>query len=236
MSAILGSSKILRAPLYAWDFADGLRLYQGATGSGRWNLGTLRLTGTLLGLPDAVQKIICCHEAPGLLYGFRICTGNVAGAISAYVGGSGGYVETARYTFVAGDVGKSFVLHLTVDTVARLFIGGAEVGTGTAAVTITTPGPTGRLTIGQYVGGGFVNPFIGVRCLSISPTTLTPAEVAADAMAHMSRSRGGTYPLLPGEDQRHLAEDIADASTWRDHLGSYHLTETGDVKVTRVSL
>lgn len=230
----LGSTEIYESDYYAYGWADSLRYYQSAAGAGRWSVGTVRLVGMLLGVPDGTQRIIACNEGSSL-YGWRIVTGLASGAISVLVGGSGGYVETARYTFAAGDVGKLFVIHLTVDTVARLYMGGAEVGAASSAVTITDPGVNGRLTLGQYRTGGFANGYIGIVCLSVASDALSASEVATDAESIMSRTVGLVYPELPGEDQRHVAADIATASAWADRLGSLTLTETGDVYVQRIT-
>lgn len=226
-----------RRPWYAWDFADGLRNYKGATGSGRWNLGTARVLLYVRSVPPASLTIPLAHEGiDGSGKGFRLMAGQAAGSLSWLVGGSGGYVETSRYTIVAGDVGKLLLAHVTVEAgvQARFFVAGAEVGSPTAAVTITDPGVNGRLVIGQHPLG-FVDNTLSVCALSLSPTVMTPTEIADDAAVVMSRRVGLLLPLLPGEDQRHVADDIAGGSLWRDRLGTYDLTETGDVKVAQVT-
>jgi hypothetical protein len=152
-----------------------------------------------------------------------------------WVGGSGGYVETASHVFGVGDVGRLFVAHCTVTTGARLFMSGAEVGSMTAPVTITDPGPGARLVLGHYATGGYVCPHIGIHALSLSPTAMTPAEIAADAAQIMGRRRGIVLPMLPGEDQRHVADDVETVSAWADRIGSLTLTETGDVSVSRAA-
>ena len=234
-SSLLGSRGLLLPPAEAYGWADSLKYYQGAFGAGRSVHGTVRLVGRLRSAIDATHRIIACHERTGgVLYGYRLVSGNAANSISAYSGGAGGYVETPRYTFSGGDIGKIFVLHLVTDTVARLYIGGAEVGSGTAPVTVTDAGITGRLTLGMYIDGGFSSSPIGILNISVSPTALTAAQVVVDATTIMSRPRGLILPLMPGEDQRHVADDVLQVSSWVDRLGSVTLTETGDVSVSRV--
>lgn len=234
-ASLLSGLRPMTVPRYAWDFADGLRNYKGPLNTGRWNAATIRLVGYLISLPDATHKIWACHEGAAL-YGWRGATGGVSGGLSMWFGGSGGYVETARHVFVAGDVGKMFVMHATCQNGvgARLFVAGAEVGTITGAVTMSDPGGAGRLVIGQYIGGGFVNPHVGIIALSLSGTVMTPTEIATDAARIMARTRGIALPLIPGEDQRHVAIDVESTSDWHDRIGSLTLTETGDVAVSRV--
>ena len=236
LRSAIAASSAGRPPAYAWNWADGLRLYKGPLGAGRWMPATLRFTGVLLALPDATHRIFASHEGAGL-YGWRGATGGVTGGLSFFPGGIGGYVETSRYVFSADDVGRLFATYLTVEqgVGARLYMGAAEVGTRTAPVTVTDPGGSGRLVFGGYIGGGFINPYIGVHSLSLSPVVMTPAEIAADAAQVMGRRRGIVLPLLPGEDQRHVADDVETTSDWHDRIGSLTLTEFGDVSVSRMS-
>lgn len=232
---LLASTASPRAPMYAWDWAD-TRYYQGPANAGTPVIGTARVVVYVAAVPDAVGRELVCHASSGN-YGWRVFTGYPgAGSLGALAGGSGGSVLSPTYTIAAGDVGRLMVVHVVVDTVCRLYVGGAEVGTGSAAVTITDPGADARLTLGRYQhAGGYGGCPLGVVELRVSPTAMSAAAVAADAAAVMARTRGLRLPPLPGETTRHLASDVATASDWHDRIGdNLTLTQSGAVQVSEV--
>lgn len=172
------------------------------------------------------------------VHGARLYTGHGGlPAIRAIFGGSGGYQTTSGYQFSAPNVGKLFVVHAWVDTVAHLAFAGAEIGSGTSAVTVTAPGGTARVTLGRYqhsTGYG-ADPDIGILAVSMSSTAMTALEVATDAAEIMSRTHGISLPPIPGESVRWVARDIANGGAWHDRIGDdCTLTATGAPSVTRV--
>lgn len=216
-------------------FSDSAYL-QGSLGVGG-TPQTIRLVLYISALPGTPQRVLYMHENASV-HGARIYTGNGAVELRALFGGSGGLQITPGYAFVAGDVGKLMVVHAWVDTVAHLAVGGAEVGSGSSAVTVTAPGGTARVTVGrsQHNLGYAADP--GVKILSIcqSGTAITPAQVAADAAAIMSRARGLVYPALPGETLRYVANDLVTSTDWHDRTGDdCTLTRTGTLTVARMT-
>lgn len=235
MGLLLASSPRLPAPRYAWDWAD-TRYYQGPAGVGCPLIGTVRLAMYVSAVPDATQRVIVGHIS-NAQHGWRIQTGiSGAGDLFALAGGSGGYVLSPVYTISAGDVGRILLAHVTVDSVLRMFVAGAEVGVGSGAVTVTDPGALGALCIGRYQHiGGFSGSPLGVVHLSLSATAMTPAQIADDAASIMARTRGIVWPSLPGEVYRYDASDIEATSDWHDRVSDgCTLTETGAVQVSEV--
>lgn len=223
------------APRYAWDWAD-TRYYQGPAGVGCPLIGTVRLGLYVQSVPDTAQRLVSGHIS-NAQHGWRLQTGiSGAGDLFGLAGGSGGYVLSPVYTVTAGDVGKLLLVHMVKDTVLRLAVGGAEIGTGSAAVTITDPGVNGALCVGRYQHiGGFSGSPLGVVHMSISPTAMTMSEIADDAAVIMSRTRGIVWPTLPGEQYRYDAADIETSSDWHDRVSDgCTLAETGAVQVSVV--
>lgn len=220
--------------VYAADWSDA-NYYQGGAGVGPTPL-TVRIVGYLRAVPSSSTRILWSYENASV-HGARIYTGHGGlPSIRAIFGGSGGYQTTSGYQFSAPDVGKLFVIHAWADTVAHLAMGGTEIGTGTSAVTVTTPGGSARITLGRYQhsAGYGADPDVGIVCVSMSGTAITLAQVAADAAAIM-RSGGGYVPPLPGEAVRHMAVDGArSGSTWPDRTWLCAMTRTGTPTFTRV--
>lgn len=220
---------------YAADWSDSA-YYQGPLGTGP-TPNCIRLVGFCRAVPSTSTRILVSFENASV-HGARLYTGHGGlPAIRAIFGGSGGYQTTSGYQFSSPNVGRLFVVHAWCDTVAHLAFAGAEIGSGTSAVTVTAPGGTARVTLGRYqhsTGYG-ADPDIGILAVSMSATPMTPSEVAADAAEIMSRSRGIALPPIPGEAVRWVARDIATGGNWRDRVGDdCTLTVTGSPTVTRV--
>ena len=209
---------------------------QGPAGVGGTPI-TIRAVLYIAAIPSTAQRILFMLENASV-HGARLFTGHGGlAAIQALYGGSGGFQITPQYTIGAGDVGKLMVVHTTVDTVARLAVGGAEVGSGSSAVTVTAPGASARVTVGrsQHNLGFAADPNIGIVSLCVSATAMTMPQIAADAAAIMGRSRGLVFPELPGETMRYVAADIAGGGDWHDRVGDdCTLTRVGSPTVTRV--
>ena len=209
--------------------------YQGPTGL-ITTPRTVRLVLYITAIPSTSLRVIYMHESAAV-HGVRVFTGNGGTTISALFGGSGGYAISPAYTITSGDLGKLMVVHAWCDTVAHLAIGGAEVGSGSSAVTVTTPASTARPTVGRFQhGAGYgADPGVRVLCVCQGDTAMTLPQVAADAAAIMSRSRGLVYPSLPGEVLRYVASDLVTSTDWHDRDGDDHtLVRTGTPTVARV--
>lgn len=235
---VLGRTSVLEDVwvAYGWTAAN---YYQGPNGSGRGQVGTVRLVGRLESLPAHTAALIASRWPITNVGGWRIDTGQgAAGTISGFVGGTPSYVETPRYTFGAGDVGDLFVLHMWLDGGghARLAINGAEVGSGSAStVTTADAGGTIPVRIGNY-NAALPCPYVGVIDLSASATAMSLAEIAVDADIIIS-SAARTIPTIPGQDMHFNASDIAaDGGDWHDRDGdNCTLTEYGTVTLARVT-
>lgn len=209
--------------------------YQGSAGVGGIPRA-MRLVGYVTSLPSTSQRVIYMQENASA-HGARLFTGYLGVAsIHALFGGSGGVQVTSGFTFSASDVGKIFVAHAWEDGTGHLAIGGAEVGTATAAVTVTDPGGTARVTLGRSQhSGGYAGSTIGIVSLCVSSAPMTLSQVAADAAEIMDRTRGMALPAMPSEMLRYVARDIATGGSWRDRTGDdCTLTRTGSPSVTRI--
>lgn len=235
LSMLLLAGSSCRVPSYyaaGWSDAN---YYQGGAGIGP-TPRTVRIVGFLRAVPSSSTRILWSYEN-GSVHGARIYTGHGGlPSIRAIFGGSGGYQITPGYQFSAPNVGKLFVIHAWADTVAHLAMAGSEIGTGSAPVTVTSPGAGARITLGRYqhsTGYG-ADPDVGVVCVSMSGTAITLAQVAADAATIMG-SQATNIPLLPGEAVRHVAFDgYRDGTPWPDRLGLCPMTRTGAPTFTRV--
>lgn len=230
-----------REPLYyVHGFTDS-DYYSSSAGDGTGTIGTVRAVLRVLSVPTAgVQKIIACQISSGQV-GWRLQWGlGGLSSISAVMGGAvTGWAISPLHTVTAGDVGDLLAVHAHAGAGGvHLYIGGAEVGTGSGGtITPTNPGSE-SVVIGRYphAGGLSEGGHCGVVSLCTSPTVMTPSEIAADAAAIMSSGSRLVLPTMPGEDVRFVAYDIrTDSSSWHDRDGdNATLTLTGSVSVTAV--
>lgn len=225
------SSVVVEPSYVVSGFTDSI-YFQGPSGSGRGVLGTIRIVGRLLSVPAGSQRIVIGRAEPsGILGGWYLPTGLSAGGINLVHRITGATKISPTYTFVGGDVGSVFVLHGTADSsYLRLYMGGAEVGSGTAMGAAPAAAlVTDALTIGRFQHvPGLSNPHVGLIDVAISPTVMTAAEIAADAAKIMGRSHHLSLPSIPGEDQRFTARDLVTVADWHDRDGDdCTLTRTG---------
>lgn len=197
----------------------------------------LRAVLYISAVPSTAQRIITMYESAAV-HGVRMFTGGTGlSSIQALWGGSGGYQITPQYTITSSDVGRLMVVHSWADTAGHIAIGGAEVGSGSAAVTVTQPASTTRFTVGrsQHNSGYACDPGISVVALTLGSVAMTPSEVAADAAAIMSHTRGIVIPSFSGELYRYFAEDVVTSTDWHDRIGDdCTLVRTGSPAVSVV--
>lgn len=218
----------------AHAFSDSA-YWQGPTG-GTITPRMLRAVLYVSAVPSTAQRVIAGYESSAV-HGVRLYTGTVGASIQALWGGSGGLAVTPSYTITAGDVGKLMVVHSWDDTVGHLAIAGAEIGSGSSAVTVTQPASTARFTIGrfQHNSGYACDPGISVVAVTLGSVAMTLSEVAADAAAIMSRRRGIVIPAFTGELYRYVANDVQTPGDWHDRIGDdCTLTMTGSPSVSVV--
>lgn len=209
----------LPADYMAGSFSD-VDFWQGPTG-GTITPRLLRAVLYVSAIPSTSQRVAMAYES-SVTHGVRLFTGQGGlASIQVLWGGSGGFQITPQYTITTGDVGKLLVVHSWVDTVGRIAIGGAEVGTGSGAVTVTQPDTASRFTVGrfQYNGGFSCDPGINVVALTLGSTAMTLSEVATDAAVIMSRKRDISIPVFTGELYRYFARDVASVASWYDRAG-----------------
>lgn len=217
--------------------------FQATSDVGVTSLGTLRCIFKLLDLPASGQRIIVGRVgASGAgIGGWYLTTGYNGSANAADVIGvahrnnaSTTPTFTPVFTFVAGDVGKHFVLHATcTDSKCRLYIGGVEVGSGTtpAGALIAAP-TTARTTIGRFQHAtSLSNPHVALVHYAVTATVLSAADIFADALAIQAETSNLQIPTLTSETERFDADAIASETNWVATTGGFTLTRNGSLTV-----
>lgn len=218
--------------------------YAGTNNVGLGSLGTVCAVFRLAGLTDANQRLIFGRAPLSFAGGWYLATavngaGNANKLAFVYRDGSG-VVKSPDYTFVAGDVGKCFVVHGTYESGAvRIYIQGVEQDSGTAGTAPGDAGASAGLRVGNIQGlAGLNNPYIDPIALITSTASISATDILAHATAIIN-SRAETIPALTSEVERYIAEDIFPSgplTTWpdRDTASSVDLTKAGNPTVYRV--
>ena len=212
--------------------------YQGPTSQGLSQLGTVRVVFKLLQLPSSGQKVMLGRVDHITGGGWYIATGhngagNAANSMVAVHRVSGSTVYSPPCTFVAGDVGKHFVVHAVISSgKLRLYVGGIEIGAGTNATGVAAAS-SARLTVGRYQWLTSLScPDVAIVNIGTTSAAMTPAEILADAATIQERTAGLTIPDLASAVDRFDADSLQSPATdWVATTGGYTMTRTGSLTV-----
>lgn len=214
--------------------------FTGPTSGGLGVLGTARVIATLRSLPTAVNEVLAGRtDGTGLTGGWYIGTGigSVVGKIYASHRTAAGAKFSDGYTVVAGDVGKTFVIHATCDaSFLKLYIGGIEIGTSVVTGGApTAAASTDLFQIGkfQHLGNYFAESW-AIIDVATSASVMTAQQIFNDAATIQDATSNLYAPSLPSEADRFTADDIVGATNWVSRTGSTTLTRTGTLTVEAI--
>lgn len=238
-STTSNSATLTITPLLQYQvrgFTDS-NFFSGPDNVGLSKLGSIRVIFKLLTAPTSSQKVIVGRvDNTGSHGGWYLATAptsnaNTIGVVHRTVAGS---KTSPLFTFVDGDIGKHFVLHATCDaTSLKLYIGGMEVGTGTA----TGGAPldartTDQMRVGRYQHAtGLSNDHIAVVQICTSSAVMTASQIVADAATIQATTTNLSVPDLPSQVDRLDADDLVSTTDWVSRTGSLVLTRNGSVTV-----
>jgi hypothetical protein len=238
-STTSSSATLTITPLLQYQvrgFTDS-NFFSGPDNVGLSKLGSIRVIFKLLTAPTSSQKVIVGRaDNTGSNGGWYLATAptsnaNTIGIVHRTAAGS---KTSPLFTFVAGDIGKHFVLHATCDaTSLKLYIGGMEVSTGTA----TGGSPldartTDQMRVGRYQHAtGLSNDHVAVVQICTSSAVMTASQIVADAATIQTTTTNLTVPDLPSQVDRLDADDLVSVTNWISRTGSLVLTRNGSVTV-----
>ena len=215
-------------------FSDSI-YFESVANVGLRSLGTVRLVFRLLSVPTSSLRFICgTIDSGGTVGGWYFRTGvSGAGAINCAVVTSAGFAASPSFTLQTGDINRIFVAHATIrGGKVRLYIGGTEVGTGTAVGTPTNPTSADKLCVGKWQHAtGISSSNISIVSFATSTASLTDQEIADDAAQIQDDAEFFDAPTLPSQTERWDAVDIGAAWVSRGP-GTLSLAKTGSPTIT----